>query len=955
MKMFSVVSVLFTAISILATWLYQHSQVDYQAFHTQTELIRDIQENTAKLTREILLVQQQQTHHYDTTASILTNNDLLVSQLVADKQGIFIDLIASWSVFKCNIEDIKSNFAVYQNSLRYFPKGTEHLLLEFAADKQGVGSRNALLHLERQVLQFSLGHNGQQSFAELNAQTKAFNVIAKQHTKETAFAIHMLAKHVHILLSKHLLLQQQNGQLLNTEIPQQTRKILDKYNQDFQKQVVLATKIRSFFYVACLGLMLIVVIVVTRLKLILSELHASEGLLRNVADNAPVMLWMSDQEDQLIFSNERWRQATDGVDQGDIFIDCVANVHPEDKERLRLVLRQQQHKKSETLLQFRVLDSSQDYRYWSANIIARYADSGKYQGLIGSSVDITEQKLLELDMQLAAQVFEHSLEGIVITNADNEIVQTNKAFSELTGYSRAEVLGKTPNILSSGLQDEAFYRSMWQTIHEQGIWQGEVYNRRKNGEIYPEWLSITTVKDTAQQITHYIAVFSDITEKKRAEQDIHLLAHFDALTKLPNRVLFNDRIQHAIQQATRKDHCVAVMFLDLDRFKAVNDSLGHEAGDELLVEVAADLSGCIREVDTLARVGGDEFIILLEAMDKHSVYKDCPIVAEKIIQQLSTEYQIKDSPVFIGVSIGIAIYPDDGKSIEMLTQRADMAMYHAKEQGRNNFQFYSDQLNSIVQTRLKLEADLRTAIEQQQFFLHYQPQYNLITQKIEGFEALVRWQHPQMGLIPPDDFISIAEETGLIIDIGKWVLATACEQLVVWQKKTGEPLRMAINVSLKQLENENFVDCVKAVLAQTKIAAESMELEVTESIFLEEGSVSLQILTQLDQLGVQLSMDDFGTGYSNMGYLKKLPIDRIKIDRCFVTDIPHDENDAAIVCAIIDIARHFNIKVIAEGIEYQEQAEYLISKGCDEGQGYLFSKPVSAAEIDKLLQAFLTS
>lgn len=260
--------------------------------------------------------------------------------------------------------------------------------------------------------------------------------------------------------------------------------------------------------------MLIVVIVVTRLKLILSELHASEGLLRNVADNAPVMLWMSDQEDQLIFSNERWRQATDGVDQGDIFIDCVANVHPEDKERLRLVLRQQQHKKSETLLQFRVLDSSQDYRYWSANIIARYADSGKYQGLIGSSVDITEQKLLELDMQLAAQVFEHSLEGIVITNADNEIVQTNKAFSELTGYSRAEVLGKTPNILSSGLQDEAFYRSMWQTIHEQGIWQGEVYNRRKNGEIYPEWLSITTVKDTAQQITHYIAVFSDITEKK---------------------------------------------------------------------------------------------------------------------------------------------------------------------------------------------------------------------------------------------------------------------------------------------------------------------------------------------------------------------------------------------------------------------------------------------------------
>jgi diguanylate cyclase (GGDEF)-like protein/PAS domain S-box-containing protein len=945
---FLVVSVLFIAIFILATWLYQHSQVNYQTYLTKTELIRDIQENTAKLTREILLVQQQQTHHYDAVTTLLSLNDLLVDQLVADKQGIFIDLITSWTVFKNNIENIKSNFAVYQNSLRYFPKGTEDLLLELTANKNGVDARNALLHLERHVLQFSSIH-GQQSFAELHTQAQALNTIAKQQSKETAFAIGMLTKHVSILLNKHQLLQQQNNQLLNTDIPQQTQKILDQYNQAFQKQVMHATQIRLFFYVACLTLMLIVVLVVSKLKLILSELHANEDLLRNVADNAPVMLWMSDQNNQLIFSNARWQQATNCTEQGNIFIDCVANVHPEDKQRLRLVLQQQPHKKSETSLQFRVLDNKQNCRYWTTNIIARYADNGKYLGLIGSSVDITEQKLLELDMQLAAQVFEHSLEGIVITNAANEIVQINHAFCELTGYSRSEVFGKNPNILSSGLQDEAFYQTMWQTIYKKGLWQGEVYNRRKNGEIFPEWLSIIVVKNAAEEITHHIAIFSDITEKKRAEQDIHFLAHFDALTKLPNRILFNDRIQHAIQQAARKKQCIAVLFLDLDRFKAVNDSLGHKAGDELLVEVAADISSCIQDIDTLARIGGDEFIILLEAMDKQSVYKDCPIVAEKIIQKLATEYQIKDSPVFIGVSIGIAIYPDDGQSIEMLTQRADMAMYHAKEQGRNNFQFYSDQLNSIVQTRLKLETDLRTAIEQQQFFLHYQPQYNLITQKIEGFEALVRWQHPQMGLIPPDDFISIAEETGLIMEIGKWVLKTACEQLLVWQQTTGQPLRMAVNVSLKQLESGKFIDCVKTVLAQTNIAPATMELEVTESIFLEEDSVSLQVLTQLDQLGVQISMDDFGTGYSNMGYLKKLPIDRIKIDRCFVTDIPHDENDAAIVCAIIDIAKHFNIKVIAEGIEYQEQAEYLISKGCDEGQGYLFSQPVPVMEINKML------
>jgi len=943
-----IASALFVAISILATWLYQHSLVDYQAYHAKTEIIHDIQDNAEKLTRELLLVQQRQTRHYDAIANILTTNDLLVSHLVADKPAIFSDLIVSWSIFKRNVEDIKSNFAVYQNSLHYFPKGTEYLLLVFKRGAQNRQARKTLLQLDRNVMQFGLGHS-RQSLVQLQEQIKAFHAFIKNYPRDVAVAISMLTKHAALLLEKQQILQQQNKLLLKADILQQTQKILDQYAQDFNKQVSLAAKIRAVFYVACLVLMLIVAIVIVRLKSILAALHISEGLLRDVADNAPVMLWMSDQNNRLIFSNARWQKVIDEVASQDIFTACVAKVHPEDKARLRLALQQQQDKKTETALQFRVLDDVQGYRYWSANMVARYTDKGEYQGLVCSIVDITEQKLLELDAQLAAKVFEHSLEGIVITNADNEIVQVNHAFSVVTGFSRAEVLGKTPNILSSGLQDEAFYQAMWQTIQEHGAWQGEIYNRRKNGEIYPEWLSIIAVKNTAEQITHHIAIFSDMTEKKMAEQDIHLLAHFDVLTKLPNRVLFNDRIQHAIQQASREGSCVAVMFLDLDRFKAVNDSLGHKAGDELLVEVAEDLSECIRDVDTLARVGGDEFIILLEAMSKQSIYKDCPLVAEKIIQRLSTEYRIKETPIFIGVSIGIAIFPDDGQTIDMLIQRADMAMYHAKDQGRNNFQFYSEQLNDMVQARLKLEVDLRVAIEQQQFFLHYQPQYNLLTQEIEGFEALIRWQHPQMGLIPPDDFISIAEETGLIMEIGQWVLETACKQLLIWQLATGQPLRMAINVSLKQLENEDFVDCVKEILEQTKIAIETIELEVTESIFLEEDSIALQILTQLDQLGVQLSMDDFGTGYSNMGYLKKLPIDRIKIDRCFVTDIPHDVDDAAIVCAIIDIARHFNIKVIAEGIEYQEQAEFLISKGCDEGQGYLFSKPITAAEMDKLL------
>jgi len=946
--LFSVVSFLFITIAILATWLYQYSQVDYKTYHQNTELVRAFQENTAELIREIILVQQGQFQHYDAITTVINSNEFLITRLVLNQSDEIVELINAWNELKQNVESIKSDYAVYQNSLRYFPKGTQYLLLELAAQKNKEGLVESLLSLERRVMQFSLGH-GQQSFKKLERQTQSFALFAKRMPKELAFAIKMLSKHGQILLSRHQLLQQYNGQLLNTKIPQQTQLLLDQYNNKFQKQVNQAAEIRSIFYIVCLILVLIVAVVILKLKRILSELYESEVLLRHVADNAPVMLWMTNQDGCLVFINERWQQASNSSEGEPIVSVFIENICPDDKERVRLILLQQKNKKAESVFQFRIMGDEEEYLYWSAYLIARYSKDGEYLGLICSTVDITQQKKLELETQLAARVFEHSLEGILISDADNKIVQTNQAFSILTGYSQAEVLNKNPRLLSSGVQGETFYKGMWKAIEDVGLWQGEVHNRRKNGEVFHEWLTIIAIKNEGQDITHHIAIFSDITEKKRAEKDINFLAHYDPLTRLPNRVLFNERMEHAIQQAVRNKHSVAVMFLDLDRFKAVNDSLGHAAGDKLLIKVAEDITHCIREVDTLARVGGDEFIILLEAMDPQGVYKDCPIVADKIIQKLSSEYILSGSQAFIGVSIGISIFPHDGETIENLTQRADMAMYHAKDKGRNNFQFYSDQLNKVVQTRLRMEADLRIAIDQQQFFLQYQPQYNLATQEIDGFEALIRWQHPEMGLIAPDDFIAIAEETGLIVEIGQWVLDAACSQLVEWNKSTGLALRMAINVSLKQLEKEGFVECVKAVLERTGIPAELVELEVTESIFLEEGSVTLQILIQLHQLGVQISMDDFGTGYSNMSYLKKLPIDRIKIDRCFIMDIPYDESDAAIVCAIIDIARHFEIKVIAEGIEYQEQADYLLSKGCDEGQGYLFSKPLSSDMAGKLL------
>lgn len=945
---FSIVGILFASTVILATWLYQYSQVDHHSYHTRVGLLRKIQENTEKLIRNILLVQKGQVHHYDKVSKTLSDTDLLISNLPSNQLD-HIQLLATWIVLKTNIEEIKSDFAIYQNSLRYFPKGTEYLLTKFSGNDSSTKLIKPLRDLERQVLQLSTGQ-GEHFFNQLDTQTQAFKTLTKHSPHETVVAVQILSTHILIILKKYQLIQQNQTQLLNNKILPYTQVLLSKYDHDFKDQVTQAATIRSIFYVVCLALMLIVSTALTKLKMILSELRESEALLRHVADNAPVMLWMSDRENNLIFTNKRCQKAVYNNKETKLLSSSMAKIHPDDKKHYLSTLQQQQYKQKESSFQFRVLDDKNNCLHWSSNVVARFSDDGKYQGLICSTIDVTEQKKLELDTQLAAKVFKHSLEGILISNTENQIIQVNRAFSELTGYTQDEVLGKNPNILSSGLQGKEFYQEMWSTIEKNNLWRGEVYNRRKNGEIYPEWLTIITVKNESQKISHYIAIFNDITEKKRAEKDIHFLAHFDPLTRLPNRTLFNERIEHAIQQATRKDQCVALMLLDLDRFKAVNDSLGHAAGDELLIKVAKDLSHILRNDDLVARIGGDEFVILLEAMNKQEIHKDCPIIAKKIIKALSTRYEIKDNPIFIGVSIGISIFPDDAKTIEVLMQRADMAMYHAKDKGRNNFQFYSNQLNDTIQKRLNMEADLRIAIEQQQFFLNYQPQYNLSTGEIEGFEALIRWQHPQLGLIKPDAFISIAEETGLIVDIGTWVLKTACRQLVIWQKLSGLPLRMAINVSLKQLERESFVDCVKATIKGTTISPETLELEVTESMFVEEGSFTLQILTQLDQLGVQISIDDFGTGYSNMSYLKKLPIDRIKIDQCFITDIPYDENDAAIACAIIDIAHRFNIKVIAEGIEFQQQADFLLGKGCTEGQGYLFSKPLYIEDVDALLK-----
>lgn len=553
-------------------------------------------------------------------------------------------------------------------------------------------------------------------------------------------------------------------------------------------------------------------------------------------------------------------------------------------------------------------------------------------------------------LRLAEKVFETTFEGIMMTDAHSAIESINPAFTKITGYELHEVLGKKPDILSSGQHDPEYYRKMRLELAKNGCWQGEIWNRRKNGEVYPEWLSISTVKNKEGQVTNYVAIFSDITERKASEDHVRHLAHHDALTNLPNRMLLMERLSHALAHAHRHEQRVAVMFLDLDRFKNINDTLGHMVGDQLLKSVAKRLSECVREDDTVARLGGDEFVIILEGV---SNVQDVAGVAQKLINSLERPVMLERQEMFVTTSIGISVYPDDGDSADILIKHADTAMYRAKEQGRNNYQFYTADMNTRALERLTMENSLRHALERNEFMLYYQPQVDLRTRSITGMEALLRWQHPDFGLVSPSRFIPIAEETGLIVPIGEWALRAACFQNKAWQDAGMPCLHVAVNLSARQFKQPNLVNMVSQALAGSGLEPRYLELEITESIAMEHAEETIARLNELKAMGVSISMDDFGTGHSSLSYLKRFPIDTLKIDRSFVQDVLLDSQDAAIAAAITTMARGLKMKVVTEGVETQEQIGFLREHDRDEVQGYYFSHPLPADAFADLLRSKL--
>jgi len=545
-------------------------------------------------------------------------------------------------------------------------------------------------------------------------------------------------------------------------------------------------------------------------------------------------------------------------------------------------------------------------------------------------------------LRMAAAVFDSTLEGVLVTNRLGNIVHVNRAFMDITGYHEDEVLGHNPSKFKSGRHDVAFYRQIFHSLDQDGSWSGEIWNRRKSGEIYPQWQTIRAIQNDAGHVSHYVAVFSDISALKRSERErAHLIQH-DPLTELPNRLLFHDRAEQALAAAQANKRGCALLLLDLDHFQSINDSLGHAVGDQLIKAVVTRLQGLMKNGMTLARMGGDEFAVLLEDTPQVA---DAATLAQAIIDSLKQPFLVHGHTLFISASIGISLFPSDAIGPEQLLRNADSALFKAKGNGRGGYALYTEELTAHAQQRVEMTAELRRALAQEELRVYYQPVHDLASRQLVGVEALVRWMHPERGLVPPGDFIPVAERSGLIAEIDAWVMTRACQQMCAWQAQGHSLDFIAVNVSSRLFGHQDLYQQVARILADTGLNPARLELEVTESAVMEDPEAALEQMHRLRELGLRLSIDDFGTGYSSLLRLKRLPVQKLKIDQGFVAGLPLDEDDAAIVRVIIALARSMGMQVHAEGIEQPEQAQFLLQHQCELGQGYWFGRPMPAAEL----------
>ena len=677
-------------------------------------------------------------------------------------------------------------------------------------------------------------------------------------------------------------------------------------------------------------------------ELVRHHIKRSEERLTLALDSAQEGLWDWDLRSDSVFFSPRYSQLLGYSPEqfGNGRADWEALLHPEDRslvlQRIHNLL-EEPRSYYEGIYRLRHRDG--DYRWLLARGQLLLDEQGKPSRFIGTSVDITQRRADEDSLRQAAAVFDSTQEGVLVTDHDQKIVHVNPAFSRITGYSAEEVLGQSPNLFKSGRHDAAFYLSLWHALEQRGAWSGEIWNRRKDGDVFPMWQCIRSIHDENGTLSHYVAVFSDISAIKRSQHELDYLAHHDPLTTLPNRLLFSERIEQALQRDKQRG---ALLLIDLDHFKIINESLGHNTGDQLLKLIGERLGGCFDKQLTLARLGGDEFGLL---SNNCANAEQASQLAQRLLDSLTQPFLIAGDTLFIGASIGISLFPEDGNSVEQLLRNADSALFRAKGSGRQTFSFYSQDMTTLARQRVKLEAELRQALEQNQLRVYYQPIHRLDDGRMVGAEALVRWQHPERGLVPPGEFIPMAEDSGLIGAIDAWVLEQACIQMGQWLQRGVKLEFVAVNVSSRLFSRGELDLRVARVLAQTGLDPARLELEVTESAVMDDPDRALELLQHLHSLGVRLAIDDFGTGYSSLARLKRLPVDKLKLDQSFVRGLPSDPEDAAIARAVITLGQSLGLRVLAEGIETAEQAAYLRESGCLLGQGYWFGRPQPAEQL----------
>lgn len=679
------------------------------------------------------------------------------------------------------------------------------------------------------------------------------------------------------------------------------------------------------------------------------RLRDSEARFRAIYDGVNDAILLLDPQSGAIVDVNRRAQEMGGYAAEEVRDLTIADISvgPADEVRAAVAARIEAALSGESQV-FEWQVRGRDERPFWVEINMRMAYIGGADRILVLARDITERRASEEKLRLTNQVFTSTREGVVITDTDHRILSVNPAFSEITGYAESEVLGETPKLLQSGFHDRSFYQAMWQSIAKTNHWQGEIWNRRKSGETYPEWLTISAVRDQRGTITNYVGVFTDVSRLKHSEAEVQRLAHYDPLTNFPNRVLFMSRLEHALELRRRRGIHIAVIFCGLDRFKYVNESMGYAAGDELLQTVSRRIRSRLQSGDTLARFGGDEFIILIES-DREP--EDLAQLAQSIVELSESSIELSSGHnVFAGISVGVSLSPEDGEDATTLVTNANAAMQQAKSEGRHTYRFYKQGLTEAARERLQMESRLRHAIENQGLEIYFQPIIEVAGGRIVGAEALCRWHDPEIGTVTPDRFIPLAEDTGLIVPLGRWVLESASRQAAQWQSGALEGLKIAVNLSSRQFETGDLKQEVMSILERTGLDPACLDLEITESVLMEHGDHSLEILNGLRQIGVGVSIDDFGTGYSSLAYLKRFAITKFKIDGVFITELPGNRDDAEIVSTMIGMAHNLSLRVVAEGVETDDQLAFLKANGCDEFQGFLVSAPVPVQEFEALVR-----